>query len=134
MPGFQLPKLAIGGLGLSTLAKVDGGKTAEEMADMETFLKSKQAASKPKGSSSSSSGSPSHSNSDHEGARRGQQPQFQDRKASANEDFDSDSSGGLPPPLPPSKPQGISLGLGGSLAMPKLAVDGLGLSSIKKDG
>lgn len=40
-PGFQLPKLAIGGLGLSTLAKVDGGKTAEEMADMETFIKSK---------------------------------------------------------------------------------------------
>ena len=31
-PGF---KLAIGGLGLSTLAKTEGGKTAEELADME---------------------------------------------------------------------------------------------------
>ena len=30
-------KLQIGGLGLSTLAKVDGGKTAEEMADMEVL-------------------------------------------------------------------------------------------------
>ncbi len=35
--GFELPKLAIGGLGLSTLAKVDGGKTAEEMADLEVL-------------------------------------------------------------------------------------------------
>jgi hypothetical protein len=29
-----LPKLAVGGLGISTLAKNDGGKTAEELADM----------------------------------------------------------------------------------------------------
>lgn len=29
-----LPKLRIGGLGLSTLAKNDGGPTAEQMADM----------------------------------------------------------------------------------------------------
>lgn len=29
-----LPKLAIGGLGLSTVAKTEGGKTAEEIADM----------------------------------------------------------------------------------------------------
>ena len=31
-PGF---KLNVANLGLSTLAKVDGGKTAEEMADLE---------------------------------------------------------------------------------------------------
>jgi hypothetical protein len=30
-----MPKLAIGNLGLSTLAKNEGGKTAEEMADAE---------------------------------------------------------------------------------------------------
>jgi len=35
--GFELPRLAIGGLGLSTLAKDDGGKTAEEMADLEVL-------------------------------------------------------------------------------------------------
>ena len=29
-----MPKLAITGLGLSTLAKNDGGKTAEQIADM----------------------------------------------------------------------------------------------------
>jgi len=35
LPKKVLPKLAIGGLGLSTLAKNDDGKTAEEMADMQ---------------------------------------------------------------------------------------------------
>jgi hypothetical protein len=28
-----MPKLQVGGLGLSTLAKNDGGKTAEQIAD-----------------------------------------------------------------------------------------------------
>jgi len=37
--GMKL-SLNIGGLGMSTVAK-DGGKTAEEMADEATFLKSK---------------------------------------------------------------------------------------------
>ena len=36
-----LPKLNIGNLGLSTVAKVDGGKTAEEMADMQILKDSK---------------------------------------------------------------------------------------------
>jgi hypothetical protein len=126
--------LAVGGLGLSTLAKVEGGKTAEELADMETFIKSKAAASKPKGSSSSSSGSSDHSGID-EG--RGSPTQLQASKGNRplnNEEFDSDSSGGLPPPLPPSKPKGLSLALGGPLVMPKLAVNGLGLSTIKQEG
>ena len=57
LPGFQMPKLSVGGLGLSTLAKGEGDKTAEELADMETFMKSKKAASKPAKSSSSSSDS-----------------------------------------------------------------------------
>ena len=47
IPGFQMPKLSIGGLGLSTLAKGEEGKTAEQIADMETFMKSKNAAKKP---------------------------------------------------------------------------------------
>jgi len=38
---FQLPKLAISGLGLSTLAKNAGGKTAEEIADMEILKNGK---------------------------------------------------------------------------------------------
>jgi len=39
-PSKVLPKLNIGGLGLSTLAKGDGEKTAEEMADMQTLKQS----------------------------------------------------------------------------------------------
>jgi len=34
--GFKIPGLAIGGLGLSTVAK-DGGKTAEELGDMQAL-------------------------------------------------------------------------------------------------
>lgn len=37
---FALPKLAIGGLGLSTVAK-DGGKTAEELGDMQILSEAK---------------------------------------------------------------------------------------------
>lgn len=37
---FAMPKLAIGGLGLSTVAK-DGGKTAEEMGDMQVLMDAK---------------------------------------------------------------------------------------------
>ena len=40
---FALPKLAVGGLGLSTLANA-GGKTAEEMADIRTLLDQKNGA------------------------------------------------------------------------------------------
>ena len=100
-PGFALPKLAVGGLGLSTLAKVEGGKTAEELADMETFIKSKAAASKPKGSSSNSSGSSGHSGTANEQSPSNQLPASQGKGPPSNEEFDSDSSGGLPPPLPP---------------------------------
>jgi len=134
LPGFTLPKLAIGGLGLSTLAKVDGGKTAEELADMETFIKSKAAASKPKDSSSNSSSSSDHSDLGEERGVANHQSASKGTRQPINEEFDSDSSGGLPPPLPPSKPKGISLALGGPLVMPKLAVDGLGLSTIKQEG
>jgi hypothetical protein len=35
-----MPKLAIGGLGISTLAK-DGGKTAEELGDMKALMDAK---------------------------------------------------------------------------------------------
>lgn len=41
MKGPALPKLNVGGLGMSTLAKVDGGKTAEEMSDLHILNKSK---------------------------------------------------------------------------------------------
>ncbi len=37
-----MPKLAIGNLGLSTLAKNEGGKTAEEMADAEILDQNKK--------------------------------------------------------------------------------------------
>jgi hypothetical protein len=134
LPGLALPKLAIGGLGLSTLAKIDGGKTAEELADMETFIKSKAAASKPKDSSSNSSGSSDRSDLGEEAGIANQFPASKGTRQPTNEAFDSDSSGGLPPPLPPSKPKGILSALGGPLAMPKLAVDGLGLSTIKQEG
>ena len=134
LPGFALPKLAIGGLGLSTLAKVDGGKTAEELADMETFIKSKAAASKPKDSSSNSSGSSDRSDLGEETGVANRLPAPKGTRQPTNEAFDSDSSGGLPPPLPPSKPKGILSALGGPLVMPKLAVDGLGLSTIKQEG
>jgi hypothetical protein len=38
--GFKMPGLAIGGLGISTLAK-DGGKTAEELGDMQSLMDAK---------------------------------------------------------------------------------------------
>jgi hypothetical protein len=101
LPGFALPKLAVGGLGLSTLAKVEGGKTAEELADMETFIKSKEAASKPKGSSSDSSGSSDCPGTANERSPSNQLPTSQGEEPAFNKEFDSDSSGGLPPPLPP---------------------------------
>ena len=37
-----IPKLSIGGLGLSTVSNAQGGKTAEEIADMEHLKASKQ--------------------------------------------------------------------------------------------
>ena len=37
-----IPKLSIGGLGLSTVSNLQGGKTAEEVADMEHLKASKQ--------------------------------------------------------------------------------------------
>jgi len=39
--GFVMPKLAVGGLGLSTLAKNDG-KTAEQEADENTLIENKK--------------------------------------------------------------------------------------------
>jgi hypothetical protein len=87
---FALPKLAIGGLGLSTLAK-DGGKTAEELGDMQVLYEAKK---RPESKCSYS------------------QPE-------------SDSDDGLPPPVP-SKPLGSGI--------PGLAVGGLGMSTIAKDG
>ena len=45
---FAMPNLKIGGLGLSTLAG-DGGKTAEELGDMQVLMDAKK---KPKSESS----------------------------------------------------------------------------------
>ena len=87
---FALPKLAIGGLGLSTLAK-DGGKTAEELGDLQVLNDAKK------------------------------RPQSKSSKSQS----ESDSDDGLPPPLP-SKPLGFKI--------PGLAVSGLGISTIAKDG
>ena len=115
--GFQMPKLSIGGLGLSTLAKGEGGKTAEEIADMETFMKSKNAVKKPQSSSSSS-------NSGEAGSNDGDKkiplsPPNQSRNDSIlKENFSrtddnsglqvsntsSDSDQGLPPAIPVTKP------------------------------
>ena len=47
-------KLALGGLGLSTLAKTDGGKTAEQLADEEMLKQNKLALQNKKDSSESS--------------------------------------------------------------------------------
>ena len=93
--GFGL-NLAIGGLGLSTLAKNDGGKTAEEMGDLqvlkENLQNKKQTAVSP-GSSSSGGGGDG-----------------------------SDSDAGLPPPLPLPKPKGLNLSLAiGGLGLSTLA-------------
>ena len=87
-----MPGLAIGGLGLSTIAK-DGGKTAEEMGDMQVLVDAKNSVKKPIDESSQES--------------------------------ESDSDQGLPPPLP-KKPLGFK--------MPGLAIGGLGISTLAKDG
>lgn len=83
----------MGGLGLSTVAR-DGGKTAEEMADMKTLVESQQQKNAERQPSDSSS------------------------------NYGSDSSdAGLPPPLPPSNKLGLKLNVGG-LGLSTVAKDG----------
>ena len=118
LPGFQIPKLAIGGLGLPTLAKGEGGKTAEEQADMETYMKSKNAALKPARSSSSSSDSENAASNCEEKKNLLSAPNQSGNDSILKENFSrtdensglqvsntsSDSDQGLPPPIPFSKP------------------------------
>lgn len=121
---------------MSTLAKGEGGKTAEEIADMETFMKSKNAVKKPPSSSSSSNSGEAGSNDDNKKILLS--PPNQSRNDSIlKENFSrtddnsglqvsnssSDSDQGLPPAIPVTKPQGFAL---------KLAIGGLGLSNLAK--
>ena len=112
-----MPKLSIGGLGLSTLAKGEGGKTAEELADMETFMKSKNAVKKPQSSSSSSNSGDAGSN-DGDKKILASPPNQSRNDSILKEDFSrtddnsglqvsnssSDSDQGLPPAMPVTKP------------------------------
>ena len=50
-----LPKLRIGGLGLSTLAKNDGGRTAEEESDLKILNNTMKPSKVPEASDSSES-------------------------------------------------------------------------------
>ena len=100
-----LPKLAIGGLGLSTIAKVDGGKTAEELADAAILAGPPKVVDQDMSSSGDEAIVPQETNEDVSG---------------------SSSDAALPPPLPiRSQAAGF---------MPKLAISGLGLSTVAKDG
>ena len=83
---MAMPNLKIGGLGLSTLAN-NGGKTAEELGDMQVLMDAKKKPLTPSSSSSSA--------------------------RNMNEYLDdSDSDLGLPPP-PPPKNMGFKLPMAG---------------------
>lgn len=97
-----MPALRIGGLGLSTLAKGDNDKTAEQLADMAVLNQDK----KPAGVDAASSYSDT------------------ERVENMYENASSSSDAALPPPIPVQNKM--------PRVLPKLAIGGLGLSTVAK--